>query len=144
MQKRVYTPARMARLRTTWHTTSVPNFPHTPAETAVQHLGRLTEFFKQLQEQLGPVYQHGLNLRDRIPDAVSTEPYWADLVSRNVPDADALIDVVELVLEARATRPATTTATTAAVVTSLLPPTHAFPTSADATPPPPLDRPLQR
>jgi len=104
IQQRVYTPARMSRLRTIWQSTTMASFPRQPDETSVRHFGGLKEFLKHLQEQLGPLYQHRLSLRDRVLDTISTEPYWADLVARNVPDADALIDVVELLLEARHAR----------------------------------------
>jgi len=80
------------------------SFPRQPDETSVRHFGGLKAFLKHRQELLGPLYQHRLSLRDRVLDTISTEPYWADLVARNVPDADALIDVVNLLLEARHAR----------------------------------------
>ncbi|OSX77236.1 hypothetical protein BU14_0154s0012 [Porphyra umbilicalis] len=123
IQKRVSTPARMSRLRTTWQSTNILSFPRVPDETDVCHFGRLVEFLNQIQEQLGPLYQHRLSLRDRVLDAISTEPYWADLVARNLPDADALIDVVELLLEARTARGAAPMPPPAPSLAPLLPPT---------------------
>jgi len=141
IQQRVYTPARMSRLRTVWQSTSLLSFPRLPGESDVQHFGRLVEFLKQLQEPLGATYEHPLSLRDSFLDAINTEPYWADLVARNLPSVDALADVVELLLEARRTfgAPAPTTAPDTA---PLLPPAPAFPASLDndpALPPPRAD-----
>lgn len=47
--KRVYTAARMTRLRTLWQCTRLASFPRTPGDNDIQHSGRLVEYLKQLQ-----------------------------------------------------------------------------------------------
>ena len=101
IQKRVSTPTCMSLLRTIWQSTSIRSFAREPPETDVQHFSRMMEFLKRLQEQLGHMYQHRLSLRDRVLDAISTQPFWANLIARNLPDADSLIDIFELLPEAR-------------------------------------------
>jgi len=91
----------MSLLRTICQSTSIRSIAREPPETDVQHFSRMMEFLKRLQEQLGHMYQHRLSLRDRVLDAISTQPFWADPIARNLPDADSLIDIFELLPEAR-------------------------------------------
>ena len=143
IQPWVYTSARMSHLRTVCLSTALRSFLRLPGESEFQKLGRLVEFIKHLQEQLGETYQRLLFLRNLFLDAFNKEPNWADLVARSLPSENALADVIELLLEARRIfgAPAPRTAPHPA---PLLPPSPAFPASLDNLPalPPPLTDPV--
>lgn len=138
IQKRVYTPSRMTRLRTLWQDASLASFSRSAGDNDFQHFVRLVEYLKQLQEQLGPQHQHKLSLRDRVLDAVSEEPFWPELVARNLFTADALTDVIELLLQARTRAPPTPTTILTPAPAAPMTPTSAFSSSATQPLPPHL------